>query len=312
MLVRFMRRPSLVAGLYLAGALGAVLGANASALLIYTGYPWDTCGSLLTLVFVVLPAFWCFAARGPALSSAESDRELERNLMRRLTVGLVSLLVLALAGGGVWAVHCHFRNLRIAEWVAARPDPLADIHANGYRYVAFFNRMSDASQERILEKLKDSGEPGVFCFAAGMGRLEIFRPEVAVVADGNLYLVCRFNEGWQPPAQFFDQGARNSYVHVVRDADEVLGRWPFQMDRGTAGFHRINDRFWENRYRMLCLPCGAGFQPRASVGVGCFTIVGETSKGWELESVAEGTLTLPAPLPQARAEDSGRADTCAP
>jgi hypothetical protein len=297
-LARFVRRPGFLLGLYLAGALGAVLGANASALLIYAGYPWDTCGALIALACVVLPASWCLAARRAGAPDPGPAGALERALVRRLAAGLAALLVVGLAAGGAWAGYRHFRNARLAEQVAARPRPLAEIRARGYRYAALFNRMSERSQEQVLQALRGPDCPGVFDFTTGEGRQDIFRPELGVVADGILYLVCRFNDGWRPPAPCFDDGAVNSYVHVVRDDAAVLGRWPFRMDDGVSGFHRINDRFWENRYRMLCLPCGPGFQPRETIRVGSFTIVGLTPQGWDLEAVASGTLSRPPGRPE--------------
>lgn len=295
-LVLLIRRPGVLLGLFLSGALAVVLTANAPALLIYTGYPWDTCASLLALTFVVLPAAWCFARVGPILDPrdplpGESAARFEKSLLRRLAIGLTSVLVLGLTGGGLWAAWCHGGNIDRAERIAARTDPVAEIHALGYRYASWFNRMSEKSQQQVLERLESRGHPDVFCFATGDGQQTVFHPEVAVLADGKLYLVCRLNDSWQAPAEFFDQGRVNSYVHVVRDTDEVLGRWPFHMDQGTAAFHRINDCFWESRHRMFCLPCGDKFQPREAIHVGCFNIVGRTRRGWQLEPVATATLT---------------------
>lgn len=292
----FVCRPRRLFGLYLVGALGVVSGANLPAVLIYTGYPWDTCGSLLALVFVVLPACSCFAARGPVVehpagTASDESADLDKAGLLRVATGVAIVVGIVLTGAGLWAAWSHQRNMDRAERMALRPDPLAEIHAQAQRYVPWFNRMSEKAQEQVLQRLEDSGAAEVWHFAAGDGQQAAFHPQVAVLADGKLYVVCRLNDCWKPPAEFFDQGEVNSYLQVVRDADDVLGRWPFHMHQGTAAFHRINDRFWENRYRMFCVPCGPRFQPRESIRVGCFTIVGTNPQGWELEPVATATLT---------------------
>jgi WD domain, G-beta repeat len=269
------------------GAILCLLGANLGALVVYPGYLADTYGSLIATVCILLPASLQIAL--PGSRQTKVPNRIERRLVSVALCLVVALSVLGMLAGGGWMAYCNSRNAAVANNLA-QVDPLAGIQEWGYRYAHFFNLMPVEKQAAVLDALKNSGSPQVYVLRQTSGEQAVYTPLLAILGDKQVHLISRFGQGWTPPEVYMQQGFTSSYVQLVRDEAVPLGETPLLYDVNLSLFHRINDHFWDGKYRMLTFPCGPEFRHARSLHAGGFKIVGVDKNGWILEPITTGTL----------------------
>jgi hypothetical protein len=280
--------------LFSSGVLGCSAGALLAPVLIYPGYPADVYGLLIAIVAVVLPGLPYVVKQESA--SLYLPIETDRRACKR-AIWLVALIVITLVGtGSAWGKWRSLRNSDFADRLSWQ-DPLCEMQQLGYRYAHFFNLMTPAAQERILNKLRAVNDARVFVPSDDLQLDQCYQPRLAVINGNLLYLVSFFGSNYRLPEKIVDQGFVSAYVHVVKDNMQQLGRWPFEGDCDVRVYHRINDRFWEDRLRMLVFPVAPAMAQAQSLQVGAFKIVDATAVGFKLEEISRKSL-----IPQAGAE----------